>query len=115
MRKPRQINVRTYFRAIVAVAMMVVWSLVTISGFLLWSVPHGPRAGAQILLLNLTKREWGELHVWSSVIAIGITIVHLVIDWRSLCGCVKYLASVHRVGGPANGQSADLKTVGELP
>jgi hypothetical protein len=114
MRLRKPINIRTYFRAIVAVAMMLVWSLVTISGFVLWSVPHGPRSGAQILLLNLTKREWGELHVWFSVIAIGITFVHLVIDWRALCGCVKYLASVHRVGGPANDQPVNSTPVREV-
>jgi hypothetical protein len=100
----REINYRTYFRAVVALTMMVVWSLVTISGFLLWSVPRGPRSGAQILFLNLTKRDWGELHVWFSFVAILITIMHLVIDWRAFCGCMKYLASTHRLGGPANAQ-----------
>jgi hypothetical protein len=114
MRHPREINYRTYFRAIVAVAMMIVWSLVTISGFLLWSVPHGPRAGYQTLLFDLSKREWADLHVWFSFIAIGITIVHLVIDWRALCGCMKYLASVHRLGAPANGQPVNSKPVREL-
>lgn len=101
---PRAINYRTYFRSVVALAMMIIWSLVTISGFLLWSVPHGPRSGAQTLLLNLTKREWGELHVWFSFVAIGVTIAHLVIDWRAFCGCMKYLASAQRHGGPANAQ-----------
>jgi len=33
-----------YFRAIVTPAMMIVLSLVTISGFLLWSVSHGPHS-----------------------------------------------------------------------
>ena len=111
MPKPREINYRTYARATVALIMMTVWSLVTISGFLLWSVPHGPRSGAQLLLFNLTKREWGQLHVWFSFVAIAITIVHLIIDWRALCGCVRYLASVHRRGEPATGQPVDSNPV----
>ncbi len=92
----RTINVKTYVRAVIAVAMMVVWSLVTLSGFLLWLAPHGPRSGYQILLFSLTKREWGELHLWFSLAAIGVTIAHLIIDWRGLCGCLRYLASAHR-------------------
>jgi hypothetical protein len=114
MRLRKPINIRTYFRAIVAVAMMLVWSLVTISGFLLWSVPHGPCSSAQILLLNLTKREWANCMSGSVSSQIGITFVHLVIDWRALCGCVKYLASVHRVGGPANDQPVNSTPVREV-
>jgi hypothetical protein len=92
-----------YFRGIVAVAMMLVWSLVTISGFLLRSVPHGPCSSAQILLLNLTKREWGELHVWFSVIA----------NWHHIRPS-GHLASVHRVGGPANDQPVNSTPVREV-
>ena len=62
--------------------MMIVWSLVAVSGVLLWLAPHGPRSGYRVLLLDLTKREWGELHTWFSFIAIAITVAHLIIDWR---------------------------------
>ena len=102
----REINYRTYLRAAIALAMMVVWSLVTISGFLLWLAPDGPRSGHRLLLLGLTKREWGELHTWFSFIAIAITVAHLVVDWRALCGCMKYLASVHRLDSPGNTPTA---------
>lgn len=91
-----QINYRTYLRSIIAVLMMVVWSLVMLSVFLLWLVPHGPRSGQTPLLFDLTKREWGELHLWLSLVAIAVTVAHLIVDWRGLCGCMKYLASVHR-------------------
>ncbi len=96
------VNYRTYARAVIAIAMMIVWSLVAVSGVLLWLAPHGPRSGYRLLLLDLTKREWGELHTWFSFIAIAITAAHLIIDWRGLCGCMKYLASGHRRGAAAS-------------
>ena len=102
MAKSHAINYRTYARAVIAIAMMIVWSLVAISGVLLWLAPHGPRSGYRLLLLDLTKRQWGELHTWFSFIALAITVAHLIIDWRGLCGCMKYLASVHRRGTAAN-------------
>jgi len=101
MYQPRPINWKTYFRAVIAVAMMVIWSSVTLSGFLLWLAPHGPRSGYQILWLGLTKRDWGEWHLWLSLAAIGVTTVHLIIDWQGLCGCLRYLASAHRGAQPA--------------
>lgn len=100
--QPRPINFKTYLRAVIAIAMMVIWSLVTFSGFLLWLAPHGPRSGYRPLFLDLTKREWGELHLWFSLAAITVTVIHLIVDWRGLCGCLRYLASVHREAGPAN-------------
>ncbi len=92
----RPINLKTYSRAVIAIAMMVIWSLVTVSGFLLWIAPSGPRSGYRLLFLGLTKREWGDLHLWFSLIALGVTLLHVVIDWRGMYGCLHYLASVHR-------------------
>jgi Domain of unknown function (DUF4405) len=105
MTQPRALNLRTYFRAVVAIALMVVWSLVTFSGILLWLAPPGPRAGYRVLLFGLTKRGWGEVHLWFSFAALAVTAVHLVIDWRGFCGCLNYLASVHRSSGPVEGSS----------
>jgi Domain of unknown function (DUF4405) len=56
--------------------------------------------GLRLLFLGLTKREWGDLHLWFSLIALGVTLLHLVIDWRGLYGCLHYLASVHRDDKP---------------
>jgi Domain of unknown function (DUF4405) len=96
----RPINLKTYTRAVIAIAMMVTWSLVTVSGFLLWIAPSGPRSGYQLLFLGLTKREWGDLHLWFSLVALVVTLLHVVIDWRGLCGSLHYLASVHRNDKP---------------
>lgn len=103
----RPINLKTYSRAVIAIAMMVTWSLVAISGFLLWIAPSGPRSGYRILFLGLTKREWGDLHLCFSLIALGVTLLHVVIDWRGLCGCLRYLASAHRDDKPE--EVADIR------
>ena len=104
MSKSSRLNYRTYLRSIIAILLMIVWSLVIVSGVLLWLVPHGPRSGQTPLLFNLTKRDWGELHLWFSLAAIAVTSAHLVIDWRGLCGCMKYLTSVHRGNGSTEDQ-----------
>src|SRR5215471_11778288 len=59
----RPINLKTYSRAVIAIITMVTWSLVTVSGFLLWIAPSGPRSGHRLLFLSFTKREWGDLHL----------------------------------------------------
>jgi hypothetical protein len=100
MPRHRPVNFRAYGRAVIALTLISVWSMAAFSGFLLWFAPSGPRAGWNILLLGLTKRQWGEVHFWISVAALGVTIVHVIIDWRGLRGCLRYLTSVHRGDRP---------------
>ena len=95
----RPINRRAYARSIVAIALIVVWTLAASSGFLLWLAPEGPRSGQLLLLFGLTKRAWGDFHFWASVVALAVTAVHLAIDWRGLRSCVRYLTTPRR--GPA--------------
>lgn len=94
----RVFNIKAYLRSVVAILLLVFWSLAILSGWLLWFAPHGPRSGRIPLLLGITKRGWGDLHFWLSLIACGVTILHIVIDWKALKGCVRYLASTHRKG-----------------
>jgi Domain of unknown function (DUF4405) len=94
MKSRRSINANAYARAVVAIALLVSWSLAAFAGFLLWFAPRG--AGKLLLLLGFTRHEWGDVHFVMSVIALGITAIHLVIDWRALRGVLHYLISVHR-------------------
>lgn len=93
------VNRKMRLRAWVAVALLVLWSLAAFSGFLLWLAPEGPRSGYAVLLLDLTKREWGVFHFYLSVAASLVTVLHLVIDWRALRACVRYLTSTSRGPG----------------
>jgi len=71
--------------------MLAAWGLSVFSGFILWAAPSGYRAGRMILFLGMTKRQWGDWHTWFSLIAIIITIIHLIVDWKGLKGSIKYL------------------------
>ncbi len=80
--------------------MIVLWSAAALTGFLLWLAPEGPRSGRTLLLLGLTKHQWGDMHFWFSVTAVIVTVIHIAIDWRALVGCMRYLASAHRGSEP---------------
>ena len=101
MQRNRPIKVKVYTRAIVAIMLITVWSLVALTGLLLWLAPSGQGAGKQLLLLELTKSEWGEFHFWIGVATVAVTLIHLIIDWRALRGVIRYLTSVHRGPTPA--------------
>ena len=96
MKYRRPIKVKVYARAVVAIILIIVWSLAAFTGLLLWLAPSVPRAGHQLLLLELTKSEWGDIHFWVCVVVLGVTIVHIIIDWKALRGVIRYLTSVHR-------------------
>lgn len=96
MKSRHSMNSKAYARAVVAISLLVSWSLAAFTGFLLWFAPRGAGAGRLLLFLGLTRHEWGDVHFVMSVIALGVTAIHLVIDWRALRGVLHYLISVHR-------------------
>jgi Domain of unknown function (DUF4405) len=96
MARRHKINLVAYVRAIVALVLIVVWSVAAFTGFLLWFAPTGYGAGRLPLFLGLTRHQWGDIHFVISVAALCVTLVHLIIDWRVLRGYLRYLISVHR-------------------
>lgn len=94
MKSIHPVNPKTYARAVVAISLLVSWGLAAFTGFLLWFAPRG--AGKLPLFLGLTRHEWGNVHFVMSVVALGITVIHIVVDWRALRGVLHYLISVHR-------------------
>ena len=99
MAQKRQIKFKVYARAVTAILLIAVWSLVGLTGLLLWLAPSGQRAGQQILLLGLTKHEWGDIHFWIGVATVAVTLIHMIIDWKALRGVIRYLTTVHRERG----------------
>ncbi len=95
----RRAQRQALLRSVVAVSLIVTWAVAAFSGFMLYLAPHGPRSG-RISVFLLTKGEWSDVHFWVSVLAIGVTLVHLTIDWRALKACVRYLVSVNRPERP---------------
>ena len=96
MPEKRPIKPKVYTRAIIAIALIIAWSLSVFSGLILWLAPEVRRAGQQPLLFSITKHEWGEIHFWICVAVVVVTVVHIIIDWKALRGVIRYLTSVHR-------------------
>jgi hypothetical protein len=96
MTKGRPVKVRIYARAVVGLLLIIVWALVALSGLVLWLAPSGPRSGTLSLLLGLSKSEWSDVHFWIAIATYVVTILHIIIDWKTLRGVVRYLTSAHR-------------------
>ena len=90
---------QTRLRGFIAVSMIALWSIVTLSGFLLYFAPSGQRAG-RLVLFFLTKQQWGDIHFWMSIAAGALTLIHLIVDWKALKACARYLISAERGQGP---------------
>ncbi len=99
MKNRRPLRIKIYSRAVVAIIMIAAWSILSLTGLLLWMAPSGQRSGQMELLFNLTKSEWGDVHFWIAIATIVITILHMIIDWRALRGVIRYLTSAHRSTG----------------
>jgi len=96
LKTKRKINIKVYGRAVIAIIMLAVWILVGLSGLILWLAPEGPRSGRVPLLFDLTKSDWKEVHLWLAVITIAVTIIHVIVDWKTLRAVIRYMASIHR-------------------
>ena len=79
--------------------MIALWAIVALTGFLLEFAPSGQRSG-RLFILALTKAQWGDIHYWMSIAAGALTIIHLMVDWKALKACARYLVSSERGESP---------------
>ncbi|MEW6028449.1 MAG: DUF4405 domain-containing protein [Chloroflexota bacterium] len=86
-------------RGFIAVAMIVLWLVVALTGFLLEFAPSGQRSG-HLVIFQLTKTQWGDIHFWMSIAAGALTLIHLIVDWKALKACARYLISAERGESP---------------
>ena len=94
----RHAHTKAYIRAIIAILLILMWSLAALTGFILYMAPSGPHSG-WIMIFFLTKGQWKDVHFWTSVVASLITVSHIAVDWRALKGCMRYLTSIDRSTG----------------
>jgi hypothetical protein len=99
MSEKRPIKPKVYARAVIAIALIIVWVLSAFSGLILWLAPERQRAGHQELLFGITKENWGDIHFWICVAVMVVTMVHVIVDWKALRGVIRYMTSVHRDRG----------------
>ncbi|HSF75891.1 MAG TPA: DUF4405 domain-containing protein [Microcoleus sp.] len=96
MARRRKIHLLTYVRATIALTLLVVWSLAAITGFILEFAPKGYGTGRLPLFLSLTRSQWGDVHFLVCVIALCVTVVHVLLDWQVLRGYLRYLLNSHQ-------------------
>ena len=82
-------------RAAIGITLIVVWSAALLTGILLYVAPEGRRSGQADLLFGISKSDWGQIHWWVSLVAVGVTIVHLAVDWKTFRSCVRHLTHTH--------------------
>lgn len=87
-------------RPYVAVSMLGLWAVAALTGILLWVAPEGRQAGQRELLAGVTRTVWGDVHLWFSLTAAGVTVLHLAVDWRALAGAVHHLMHPDRAHAP---------------
>ncbi|MCL7395784.1 MAG: DUF4405 domain-containing protein [Thaumarchaeota archaeon] len=73
-----------------AVALGIV-SLLT--GLVLYFWPRGPRSG-WLVIMGLNKSGWSDLHAYSSILALLVIAVHLILNWKSIKLYVKCLKEI---------------------
>lgn len=61
-----------------------------------WLAPDVRRAGQQVLLLALTKHEWGDVHTAISMGSILVAMTHVVVVRSGLVADVRLLATGQR-------------------
>jgi hypothetical protein len=101
MKRKQPINLTIYLRAIVTLGLLLACTLVTFTGFLLWLFPRGQVAHG-FLFWGLTRHGWGDIHFIISLVALGLTVIHIILYWRSLSKLVRYLITVHTSLSPRN-------------
>lgn len=82
---------RQKVRGLVSIGLLLFWAFSAVSGFILYLAPDGRRSGRVVLLFNLTKQEWSLFHTWTSFVALGITVLHIIVDWKILVAVIRYL------------------------
>jgi hypothetical protein len=95
----RRVSGQVRLRGFIALSMIALWMIVGLTGFLLEFAPSGQRSGHLAIFL-LTKTQWGDIHFWMSIAAGALTIIHLMVDWKALKACARYLISGVRGNGP---------------
>jgi hypothetical protein len=90
-RRGRKLSIR----AAIGIALIAVWSAALLTGILLYVAPEGRRSGQADLLFGLSKTTWGQIHWWISLVAVALTVVHLIVDWKTFRACVRHLTHTH--------------------
>ena len=58
--------------------------LIGTGALLEWKLVPGSEGGHGLIVLGMTRHEWGDIHFWMAVVCVGATLAHLVLNWAWL-------------------------------
>ena len=69
---------------------------VSVLGLLLaFAIPRG--RGRENQFLGLHRHEWADIHLWLSLLFVGLVALHVWLSWRWVLACSRrYLGGGHR-------------------
>ena len=77
-------------RGAISTALLVMFALSTLTGAVLFLVPHGPASRAWALM-GLTKERWRGLHRMTSLAFVALSLLHLAVNLRMYVAEVRAL------------------------
>ncbi len=78
-------------RGFVSLCLLLFWTISALSGIVLYLAPEGQRSGRALLVFGLTKQSWSSFHTWISFLALGFTVLHIILDRKILLAVLKQL------------------------
>ena len=100
---------RTNFNFLVDGALAAILLAMIATGIILrFTLPPG--SGHSLVLWNLSRHQWGDLHFWLALCAAAIVILHLALHWTWVVTVVRRWFSVSPQGSP----SLRLRTISTI-
>ena len=85
---------RFQWRALTSVLMTLGFTMMALSGMMLFLSPPGRVANwTNWTLLGLRKSDWGALHIWFGALFLAMTAVHVFFNWGPLMTYLKNRAT----------------------
>ena len=76
---------RWYTRSLTSLSVMAGFIIMSISGIVAFIVPQGRIAfWTEWTMLGLTKEQWGDIHILSSLLFVAAGIAHIYYNWRPM-------------------------------
>jgi hypothetical protein len=88
---------RWYTRSLTSLSVMAGFTIMSISGVVAFVYPQGRIAyWTEWSWLGLTKEQWGDIHILSSLLFVVAGIVHIYYNWRPLMNYLGQKAATSR-------------------
>ncbi|MCK5800838.1 MAG: DUF4405 domain-containing protein [Deltaproteobacteria bacterium] len=77
-------------RGLTSLLTLVGFLLMAVTGLVLYVVPQGRIAyWVDWHIFGLSKQQWGDIHILSSLLFVVVGIIHVYLNWRPLWGYLK--------------------------